>query len=86
MFCEDLAVEVEESCFDDGGDSVRIDLTERMIFTHVAGDASGVESQVRDIVIAIHQAGSEAVGAVEVVCVEGRGDFIAGRFIVDVIA
>ena len=80
MFCEDLPVKVEEAGFDDRGDGAWIDLTEGMIFAHVSGDAACVKVHFGHALIAIHQAGGETIGAVEIIRVERRSDFKAGGF------
>ena len=83
---EDFAVEVEEAGLDDGGDGAGVNFAEGVILAHVAGDAAGVEGEVRGALVAVHQAGGETVGAVGVGGVERRGNFEAGGFVVDVFA
>src|SRR6266498_4079662 len=77
-FRQDFAVEIKEPRFDDCSDGVRVNFTEGMIFAHVAGDASSVEGHTGDMLIAIHQTGSMAIGTIEIASVERRSDFEAG--------
>src|SRR5687767_10259276 len=86
LLCKDFAVEIQESRFNDGGNCAWVNFAEGMILAHVSGDAAGVEGETGCTLVTVHQAGSEAIGAVDVVSVQRRGNLEACGLIINVVA
>ena len=83
---EDFSVQVEEPGFDDRSDRIRVDLIEGMVFPHIARNTAGVEGHVCCRLVAVDQAGSQTVGAVDIIGIERCCDLKTGRLIVDIFA
>jgi hypothetical protein len=82
MSCQDLAIEIQKTGFDDAGNRIRVNFRKGVILAHVGGDAARVKRKACGVLITVHEAGCEAAGAVGIARVKRRGYFKArGLFI-----